>query len=105
MKNYIVDILKLYRIKPDKVYYNNEHDVAILLKNGTIKVFAGGKLIELSTLPTNINELAVPDVTLYDLPIEQLNDLLVFYESEADYIKCAEIRDIIKSKYNAERTN
>ena len=105
VKNYLVEKLHINKIKLGRVYYNNEEDVAILLKDGILKVYVSGKLIELTTKQRSISNLSDSEIVLNDLPIEQLKDLLSFYEEEADYNKCAEIRDIIKTKNNVERAN
>ena len=105
VKNYLVEKLHINQITLGRVYYNNKEDVAILLKNGLLKVYVGGKLLELSTKQISLNTISNSEISLKDLTIEQLQDLLSFYEDEADYGKCAEIRDIIKNKINVERTN
>lgn len=105
VKNYVVEKLKLNIIKLGKVYYNDKEDVAILLKNGLLKVYVGGKLLELSTKNISIENLKSSEKTLEDLSIEQLQDLLHSYEEEGEYFKCAEIRDIIKNKLNVKRIN
>ncbi len=105
VKNYIVEKLKINIIKYGRVYYNDKEDVAILLKNGILKVYVGGKLIELSTKQLPISSLKSCEKLLEDFSIEQLKDLLTLYETEADYIKCAEIRDIIKVKSNVKPLN
>ena len=109
------DIFWHTRELKDKIVYKNQKRNIYLHvdpEEGLLKVFVSGLLFR---MPLNVNvntkeEAAhlldeVDDMNLENAYTEDLEDMLEYYEGEANYEKCAEIRDILNNRNNHEQTN
>ena len=97
------------KLKDNYVYKNTERNIYLHVDpdEGLLKVFISGLLFR---MPLNVNiesdkeadeVLAlVTDMNLNNAYTEDLQLMLKQYENEENYEKCAEIKDILKTREN-----
>lgn len=97
------------KLKDNYVYKNDERNIYLHVDpdEGLLKVFIAGLLfrmpldIKIDTDQEADEVLAlVTDMNLNNAYTEDLQIMLKQYESEDNYEKCAEIRDILKTREN-----